>query len=56
MIFSKEAYKMKTQITQNERERGETPNQRTLTLSAEKATAKLNIEENPDESNRGGDS
>jgi len=45
-------FKMKTNIPRNVDKERETPNQRTLTLSAEKATANLNIEENNDQSNR----
>ena len=45
-------FKMKTNIPRNDEKERETPNQRTLTLSAEKAASKLNIEENNDQSNR----
>lgn len=45
-------FKMKTNIPRNDEKERETPNQRTLTLSAEKAASKLNIVENYDQSNR----
>ena len=45
-------YKMKTNIPRDDEKERETPNQRTLTLSAEKASPRVDAEEPNDQSNR----